>query len=245
MEAPYPEGYIAIQVALARTMAQLLGASLVETLRTYTSLYKIVGAPGDFDPAEPMWRALAACVDGEASAAEQARALHRFYLRRYADIPKFGDERHWGCFAYERRPSQRALRLHFSNEDASGAGPLSRERSAVRREELRAMLGAARREEVDAVWILGGSWLYNLDAYRRLFPPSFGASATPDEPHIQYRALWGQFLRHDMSLNTARADDFLARVTALGDPRRYADCFPLQVLLTRAPIAEFYSFFDV
>jgi hypothetical protein len=153
------------------------------------------------------------------------------------------DGRRWGCFAYEWRPARQAIRIHFSNQDAPEPGTLSRERMAARMEELRAMFAVVHEERPDAQVVIGGSWLYNLDTYRRLFPPEFGASATPDEPHLQYRALWGQFLRRDGSLNAERATAFLARVAGLADPARYAECFPLQVLLTQAPIAAFYALY--
>jgi hypothetical protein len=184
-------------------------------------------------------------VDERADTPEQARAVHRYYLSRYRVIPQFGDERHWGCFAYDWRPERRAIRIHFTNEDAPEPGALSRSRIAARQAELCAMFAAACEEQPEMAWVIGGSWLYNLKAYRRLFPPAFGDSATPDEPHLQYRALWGQFLRRDGSLNTQCARQFLDQVAALDDPTRYAECFPLQVMLTHAPIADFVAFYGL
>lgn len=245
MEAPYPVGYFEIQVAFAQRMAYLLDVPLEETLLSLTSLYKLLGSPGAFDLESDVWRQALTCVDARADIAEQASAIHRYYLTRYPLIPKFGDERHWGCFAYEWRADQRALRLHFANEDASAPGALSQQRLAARQAELRAMLRVAREERPDAEWIVGGSWLYNLETYRRLFPPAFTATATPDEPHIQFRALWGQFLRRNGSLNRERANAFLARVAALDDAAQYAGCFPFQVLLTHAPVDEFFRFYGV
>lgn len=245
MDAPYPEAYFNLQLVYTRTMAALTRQSLRDTLLTQTSLYKLLGAAGQFDPRESVWRELLARVDERVDVDEQTRAVYTYYQERYLDIPKFGDERHWGCFAFDWRPAQRAVRIHFSNEDSPEPGPLSNQRMAARLEELRAMFAVVRAERPEAERVIGGSWLYTLDAYRRLFPPSFGASATPDEPHLQYRALWGQFLRHDWTLNTTRADDFLSRVARLTDPDRYAECFPCQVLLTSAPVDDFYRFYGV
>jgi hypothetical protein len=113
----------------------------------------------------------------------------------------------------------------------------------MRKSELQAMVSDVHKSHPEAEWVIGGSWLYNLEAYRRLFPASFGQSATPDEPHIQFRALWGQFLRSDFSLAPDRAALFLARVGALTDIQGYADCFPFQVMLTRAPMSDFLDFY--
>ncbi len=245
METPYPEQYFKLQLIYARKMTDLTHQPLHLTLLNQTSLYKLFGAAGQFDPEEPVWRGLLARVDELADVDEQTRAVYTCYLERYPDIPKFGDERHWGCFAFEWRPAQRAIRIHFSNEDAPEQGPLSHQRRAARLEELRTMFAVVRDERPEAQRVIGGSWLYAIDAYQRLFPSRFSASATPDEPHLQYRALWGQFLRHDWTLNANHADDFLSRVARLSDPDHYAACFPCQVLLTSAPVDEFYRFYGV
>lgn len=107
------------------------------------------------------------------------------------------------------------------------------------------MFTVAHEEWPNAQLVIGRSWLYNLAAYRRLFPPMFGESATPIEPELQYRALWGQFLLSDGSLHQARADDFRARLAPLNDSTRCADCFPFQVLHAHAPSADFYDFYGV
>lgn len=245
MEGPYPEEYIAIQVAYARRISALAHQPLVEALLTQTSLYKMVGAPGVFDGAHPAWRELIVRIDERADATRQTRAIYGYYLQRHHEIATQIEDRHWGCFAYDCRPARRAIRIHFLNQDAPEPGALSRQRMAARLAELRAMFAVARDEQPDAEFVIGASWLYNLEAYRRLFPPAFGASARPTEPAFQYRALWGQFLRSDWSLHTARADEFLGRVATLTDPAQAASCFPFQVLQTQAPIAAFYAFYGV
>lgn len=249
MEGLYPEPYIAIQIAFARRMAALAHQTLADTLLIHAALYKLVGALGDFDAAHPVWRELVARLDERADVEEQARAIYGYYLQRHRETAAYlathGDERQWGCFACDWRPARRAIRIHFLNQDAPEPGALSHQRMAARHAELRAMFAVTRAERPDAEFVIGASWLYNLEAYRRLFPPAFGASAAPTEPEFQYRALWGQFLRSDWSLNAARADAFLGRVAALTEPAQAASCFPFQVLRTQAPIVDFYAFYGV
>lgn len=164
-------------------------------------------------------------------------------------IPKFTDERHWGCFAYEYRSTYHThtnvAHLHFSNQDDSGFGALSRERMSTRLAELRAMFANVAEHEPRATMVCGGSWLYNRAAYRRLFPPAYTASPVVDEPHFQFRALWGQFLRHDWTVNEEMATRFLERVAGMSGEGQIASCFPHQVLLTACPIAEFFSFYGI
>jgi hypothetical protein len=249
VEGLYPLDYIRIQVAYARRMAELAHQPLAGTLLNQTSLYKMLGAQGDFDAADPIWRELLARLDAQADVKGQTRALHGYYLERAEEIAKnraqHGDDRQWGCFAFDWRPQRRALRIHFLNHDAPTPGALSHQRMSDRCAELRAMFAVAREERPDANQVIGASWLYNLEAYRRLLPPQFGASAAPTEPEFQYRALWGQFLRSDWSLNAERADEFLGRVARLDDAAQFARCFPFQVLQTQAPITAFYAFYGL
>jgi hypothetical protein len=97
----------------------------------------------------------------------------------------------------------------------------------------------------EAHQVAGGSWLYNREAYTRLFPPSFRASATEDKPHYQFRGLWGQFLRHDLTPNDTLVENFLGRVWRMTTEKDMASCFPYQSLLTLAPIADFYTFYEL
>lgn len=244
MEAPYPPGYFDLQVRFARRVSLLAGAPFEDALLHWTSFYKLLGASGDFDPADAVWRGLLARLRDGAALDEQTTAIYAYYLQQYAQIPTFSDQPHWGCFAYEWRPESRSIRLHFGNMETHEPGPLSRQRVEMRKSELQAMVKEAHKSHPEAEWVIGGSWLYNLEAYRRLFPASFGQSATPDEPHIQFRALWGQFLRSDFSIDQDRAAIFLARVSALRDMREYSGCFPYQVLLTRATMRDFLDFYD-
>ena len=92
--------------------------------------------------------------------------------------------------------------------------------------------------------IVGGSWLYNVDAYRALFPPDYLATAQVGPAEYQFMALWGQFLdrRGDARQPATRALlDRLAQPPGAGGP---AECFPYQVLRLESalgPMREFYE----
>src|SRR6185437_14307353 len=208
----YPERYLELEVLFARRVAEVAQITLAEAVLNYTSFYKLLGMEGEFEAANPEWQAF---IQGLHGIDQDTRWVYQTYLARYPRIPQFTNSPHWGCFAYDYHPERLAIRLHFSNEDTSPYGALSHERQATRLAELRAMFRHIREDHPQARWVKGGSWLYNWEAYRRLFPPAFGQSARVDEPHLQFRALWGQFLRHTWQVNEELAADFLQRVQRL------------------------------
>jgi hypothetical protein len=241
----YPVRYFDLQVTFARVLAARLGQSFGDMLLYYTALYKMLGIEGDFDARQPVWQT----VMEKAGRDEAATDLHRLYLSRLDVIPQFTDHPHWGCFAYdylaEYHAHQNVIRIHFSNQDQSPYGTLSHERMPVRRSELAEMFDYIEAHEPQAITVCGGSWLYNREAYRRLFPPSYTAAASLeiDEPHYQFRALWGQFLLHDWTVNEELATSFLWSVVAIYNADQVAACFPYQVLLASGPVDAFFTFY--
>jgi len=90
---------------------------------------------------------------------------------------------------------------------------------------------------------VGGSWLYHLEAYRRLFPPGFLASAQAEEPDARFLALWGQFLDHQGQVKPDMAQRFERAVDRAGSLAELMACFPYPVLRLERPLEEFYAFF--
>ncbi len=240
----YPERYFAVQLLFAQKVADLAQLPLAEAVLNYTAIYRILGIEGPFDAAQPDWQAH---LQGLQGTDQDAAWSYQTYLTRYPRIPKFTDFPHWGCFAYNYLPDRQVIRLHFSNQDTSPDGALSHQRKEVRLEELRVMFQQIQSAHPDAKWVKGASWLYNREAYRRLFPPAFGQSASVDSPllHVQFRALWGQFLRHTWQVNEEMAGEFLQRVQRLQAMEGIADCFPYQVLMTQGALQDFWEFYGV
>src|SRR4030095_16601207 len=98
-----------------------------------------------------------------------------------------------GCCGYGRLDGER-IRLHFRNAETEGHAPLGIARRDRRIAELRALFEHAKRTAHLSVRVVGASWLYNLEAYRRLFPPSYLATARVLPDRFQRMPLWGQFL---------------------------------------------------
>jgi hypothetical protein len=242
---PYPPAFLEIQVIFARRMGELTAKPFEEAVLRNTALYRILGLDWSLDPRHPVWQQFIAAMGDDG--ADSASAF-RVYSDRHAQglIPDYDTSRpHWGCFSYEYDSDARVVRLHFANLDTSGAGPLSSQRKDTRLAELRDMFAHIRQAHPDAERVHGGTWLYNREEYRRLFPPQFGDSARVDRPHLIARGLWGQFLRHGNRMNEEITARFLAHLAKLQDAEAYAACFPYQSLLTEAPIQAFYDFYGI
>jgi hypothetical protein len=237
----YPPGFFNLQIIFARKMTQLTRQSYTDVILHRTAMYRILGLDWNLDPKHPVWQAY---ITGLHQADTDTDWSYQFYLERADQIPSY-DNPHWGCFGYEYWSERRLIHLHFWNLDDSGFGPLSHQRKEVRLGELRWMFTHIKRAHPDAKAVSGSSWLYNLEAYRRLFPVEYGFSARIDAPRLTARSLWGQFLRYDGRLNEERASVFLNRLNRLEDEHQHAQCFPYQVLLTEAPISLFYIFYGL
>ena len=239
----YPPGFFGLQLTFARKITHLTQRPYQETILNMTALYRILGLDWSLDPLNPVW------VDylkglHQIDIDADADWSYQYYLVRADQIPSY-DNQHWGCFGYEYWSERCLIHLHFWNLEDSGYGPLSHQRKDARLADLRSMFTHIKRVHPDAIAVHGSSWLYNVEAYRRLFPVEFGLSARPDTPHLVARSLWGQFLRFDGRLNEERAVVFLDRLNRLEQEHQYAQCFPFQVLLTQAPITFFYPFYGV
>ena len=109
--------------------------------------------------------------------------------------------------------------------------------------ELRALFSLARKQEGLAPRVLGASWLYNLRAYRRLFPDDYLASATPTAPKFQHMPLWGQFVDRRGGVRPDIANEFVSQLNRLTNLDELPKCFPLRVLKLESPAVVFYEHF--
>jgi hypothetical protein len=236
----YPKQFFKPQLVLAQKIADLSQQPLDQCILRFSAFYRIFGLDWSLDPANPVWQAY---TQGLQQAQDQESFAYQFYLHRYPVIPKFTDEEHWGCFAFNYNPEVRAIKLHFSDEDTSVYGPLSHKRVAIRKAELRTMFQHIQKRYPEATLVQGGSWLYNWEAYRRLFPPLFGQSVQKQKmPALTGRAIWSQFLRRGC-IHQETMSLFLQHVSQLERIEDYPQCFPYPLLLTDAPIQLFYEFY--
>ena len=93
--------------------------------------------------------------------------------------------------------------------------------------------------------MVGASWLYNLDAYRRLFPVLYLATAQVIDHRFQHMPLWGQFLDRHGDIKKTMTSPFLGRLERQLSLDSLDQCFPFQVLSVEASVREFYDFYGI
>ena len=115
-----------------------------------------------------------------------------------------------------------------------------------RKQELKAMFTHIKQTYPHATTVKGGSWLYNLEAYRRLFPSSFGESRQPFELSRRTQGMhyWGQFIDRNGQIKPELAQKLLENLKSV-DEEHVGDSFPFPPLLTEAPLEDFYKFYGI
>jgi hypothetical protein len=237
----FTKDFLALQLRFAERAAVLAHVPRERALLDYTNLYVRFGLGREFDEQHPVWRAYLAGLRASGNISEYTSA---FYLRTAGATtapPSIGE---FGCFSWAYEEQQR-IRLHFINAEPGDVSPLSARERDMRLSELRALFAHVRAVVGDATSVVGISWLYNLEAYRRLFPPGYGESRRRMPARFRGMSLWGQFLNHRGELKQTAADGFLDNLDRLSSFDEVDRCFPFQVLTTEAPVQQFYSFYKL
>lgn len=237
----YAKAFFDLQLRFAHRVALLSGIPLAQALLEYTNLYVRFGLGRDFDPVHPTWREYLA---GLPATPADRDWTYRFYLARSEAMAAPPVAATFGCFSYAPLPGG-LIRLHFRNAETDGCSPLGVERLDRRLADLTALFGHVRRARREALRVVGASWLYNLDAYRRLFPASYVASARVIGRRFQRMPLWGQFVDRHGDVKESMARPFLERLERWSSLDRLDECFPLQVLSVEAPVRAFYDLYGV
>jgi hypothetical protein len=137
------------------------------------------------------------------------------------------------------------LRIHFLPEERHRHGsPLADGCMSERRVELQALVSDVQQRHPEVRKVRGFSWLYNLKAYKRLFPPQYVQSlASPaGRVHLTGSSTWGQVLDHRHEVKPTVADQVLAGLTrsTVGTPWQ---AFPLQPLEASCSFRLFADWF--
>jgi hypothetical protein len=225
--------FFQLQLSFAAKVAEVTQVPLEETLLAYTTFYLSFDLGRSFDPTHPLWQEY---LTGLKQVGDQAQWTYSFVQRQRTDFTA----NFYGCFSYAYLADEHTIRIHFVNRETTEHSALSLVRRPVREQELAEMFRAIRTMVPEAMTVRGGSWLYNLTAYCRLFPPEYVHSVQVSEDEFPYLALWGQFLTRGGNLRQPGADVFLARLRQQTTLEGLKHCFPLQVLRPACPIDHFY-----
>lgn len=237
----YAKAFFDLQLQFAHKVVEITGLPLQHVLLKYTNLYIRFGLGRDFLPTHPIWQAYLA---GLQDTNDRREWTYRFYLTRAkakAGPPVVAT---FGCFSYALLRGN-CIRLHFQNADMEGHSSLGVACLARRRADLTALFGHVHRTLPERNQVVGVSWLYNLVAYRRLFPVSYSATARVVRDRFQSMPLWGQFLDRHGGIKESMTRPFLERLNQQVSIKHLHQCFPFQVLTVEAPLREFYDFYGI
>ncbi len=240
----YSEEYFALQVDFARKISAASTIPLHDALRMYTSFYKTFQIAGwDFDERDSVWQDFLKRAN---ASVDITAAAYAFYLERINRGAQSGHGA-FGCFSYEKEieNDKPYIQIHFRNADEADPGALSKERMSERMSELRRMFYEIRKAHPDAKTVSGFSWLYNLESYCRLFPPSYIRTRTPVLTWFRSTALWGQFLDSAGNLRRDLAEKFRQCLRDTRTTEQLVSCFPYPLLELEADIEDFYQWYGI
>ena len=231
--------FFTLNLRFAEKVVAVSDQTFAQALFNYTHLYLSLGLGRGFDPEHPLWQEF---LRGVAAAEDKTSYTHAFHLQHAP--PKEMPNPAFGCFSYAVWEGGR-IRLHFHNAEAAGVSPLARERVPQRVAELRELFTHVGEHVPHAGAVVGGSWLYNLEAYHRLFPPAFIATARPSYADFQFSAMWGQFMDRAGGVRAQLAEKFLARLEQAANLAEVKSSFPYPMLRLESAIEAFYTWYDL
>lgn len=217
---------------------------LRDALFRYTNLHRRFGfgVPGPV-PQDPRWIAFVDQLTSFEDPAAQLEVVVYWYGATGEEAAP-APATMFGCFNFTGPDETGAARIHFVNREHDPlTGPLARSKLPIRLSELRALIPALLAAYPTTTHILGRSWLFHREAYRRLYPPAYTSHVEPlPEPvSLVGSSSWGQYLTHS-GANELACQQFLDNLPQLQahDPLGVFGYRPIQV---RAPIATFLKFY--
>lgn len=233
------EDYFSLQLKFARHYAVKAAVPLDVAIARCTNLRRRLNLWGD--AGAPRWNLFLCRMNSVGNdPAEQIALCAEF--QRSRSCAEF--ERAFGCFSYDPPDASGTLRIHFLVRDGIRSSPLAVENISARRSELQDLFSHVQRTEPRVSNVRGVSWLYNLHAYRRLFPPAYGASVQPVSfpLHLNGTSTWGQVLNWRQEVRPNVRDQLLARLSDMEITAPWL-VFPLQALVATSQIDVFYDHF--
>ena len=253
----YPKRLYETEFAFAKLMAGRQGISVFEAVEKYAPLVNKAIRTEDKD------KTLLPGITEE----NLLEAGYEEVLERRKSYSKEGltyqhkEENRFGCFYYRYQKDQQAIALHFFNAEAEeefingkdmSKGPLSKEKFERRRHELKDMFTDIKERYPDVKYVVGRSNLYNVEAYRRLYPDTYEVGDIDYDPELWAgnTDIWGQFLGGNdkepgqYGFKDELAQEFLKKAESV-PLDRLADALPNPPRTARGDIQDFYDLYGI
>jgi len=244
-EIPMDKEYFRFQFEVADAMADRLQISLAKSVDRYAPF--IFRNAFVYDKDEKMY------VKREGVTPETILDVaYDVYLKKVSTDPvEYRDGHRFGCSSISYNPEEKTAWVHFMNAEYDSSGPLTSSKLEQRRSEIADALRLLKEEYPDVPTINGHSWLYNLEAYRRLYPKTYTETLRADANERNWTEgtrLWGQFLDSDGKLRTDLAEIFMERLVRLPPDRPLSEIMtpPLMLpMFASAPAEVFYEEYGI
>lgn len=257
-----PRKLYELEFEFAKMMAERTGTPLVEVVDAYAPVVRnhihTFNEEGDWEIT-----GLEEGVTNE-NMLEHAwqRSLER-HIERNSEPTAYHPEggSRFGCHYYTYEEDTHTVYVHFFNAEFEeewvdgkdvSKGPLAQEKKDRRIHELTDMFRDIKKKHPDATQVKGRSSLYNLDAYRRLYPPSYEVGEVDYDPKLwgQGTTVWGQFLGGnekkpgEYGYKEELAAQFLDKAKDV-PLDKLADALPMPPRKVHGNIEDFYRFYGV
>lgn len=245
MDKLFPKEFFDIQISFATKMSTIKNVTLEETLFAYTSLPVRFGIPfSELTEDHPV------CQEylREIKSGNISDISYQFYQKREKDLVskqiQFSDRVIFGCFSYNLHPGGKSILLHFANNDTPEPGFLSEQRIPVRLDELKNMFSDIKSKYPDFKFVISSSWLFNIEAFTRLFPPEF-ISSKQIKTDYHSMGMWGQFMNKYGGVKEDLAKQFIGRLSKATTFEELEQSFPLKELKITADLNCFYDMYKI
>ena len=234
-----------IEIDFAKRAFELEPLPLEVALLKYTSLYGALFVPApnypEKDPKQEIWVNYLKSIRGK----DVKEASYQFYIdrtkerNRYTEIHEYSGK---SCFIYNIDDDK--VYLHFNNNEGAEPGPLSKASIPSRLLELKNIFQDLYDNHPEATTVNGYSWLYNIAAYTRLFPPQFIENKTEVRDDFGFN-IYGQFLNSSEEVKQDLSSEFLQNIQNAKTYEELINAFPFYPIRVSAPVGVFYYFYQV
>jgi len=238
--AEIARSFFGVQLQYADALSLKAGMPLAEAVTWHTNFHRLF-AYGNLAKQPPDPDFLSLIDTALAAPATPLDTIIAAYAHRPPDpwpADRFPFGKHFAC---EAPDADAAVRIHFRNRfNTDATGPLDASNAPQRRAELTGMFRFVANRWPETRAVIGNSWLYNTQAYCRLFPPAYAASRTPllGPRPTHGLSTWGQFLDFRGALKPDVAEALSRNLETLDVSQPWLS-FPYPVLSTTAPFEAF------
>ena len=238
----YPKELINLIIQYAKKRSQIFGLELIESIKNFTPIYYLIGNyDWEFKEDSIYWQEfLQRYENGE----DLVELVYDMYIKNYQEFSNF---KWFGCFRYsfiEDEEGNGVVKLHFLNNCTSKEGPLALSQRGKRLQELKDLFEDVKENHPNAKYVQGGSWLYNLESYRRLFPREYFNNMESISPKPQKLVIWGQFVNSEWGVKKDMAEEFLSRLKKAKTEKDLENVFELKEMFPKGDIKYFYDFYS-